>query len=172
MKIIVINGSGGVGKDTFVSFAAKGDYKVYNFSCVDKIKKLALKIGWNGEKDNRGRRLLSDLKDALDKYDDVSFKSVIEQIKKIDKLDKALIFVHARQPEDIQRWVNETNAKTLLIRRAGVERYFNHADLNVYNYDYDYVYSNDKDIEQFEEEAIEFANWIGPKDWESHLPDE
>lgn len=39
-KIIVINGTGGSVKDTFVEYVSKYA-KVYNFSLVDKVKDIA-----------------------------------------------------------------------------------------------------------------------------------
>lgn len=48
-KIIVINGTGGSGKDTFVEYVSKYA-KVYNFSSVDKVKEIAKLIGWTGTK--------------------------------------------------------------------------------------------------------------------------
>ena len=174
MKIIIISGVGGVGKDQFVSYAKEGDAIVYNFSCVDYIKELALRIGWDGIKDDKGRRLLSDLKDAMELYNDLPFQSVIRDIEFVtaneNHLEDVVVFVHAREPRDIQRWKDEYGAKSLLIRRAAAEREFsNHADQNVFDYDYDYVYSNDGDLKQLKADAISFINWIVKKDWESHL---
>ena len=34
-------------------------------SSVDKVKEIARIAGWNGEKDDKGRKLLADLKAAL-----------------------------------------------------------------------------------------------------------
>ena len=56
---IVINGCGGVGKDTLCQMAAR-HYKVRNISSVTPIKELAVQCGWNGAKDNRSRKFLSD----------------------------------------------------------------------------------------------------------------
>ena len=48
-QIIIINGSGGVGKDTFVEFCKKYA-RVLNISSVDKVKEAAnILTGWNGE---------------------------------------------------------------------------------------------------------------------------
>jgi dephospho-CoA kinase len=153
MKLIVINGMAGVGKDQFVSYAKNSDAAVYNCSCVDRIKELALTIGWDGIKDEKGRRLLSDLKDTMERYNDLPFQSIIRDIEFITAneayTDDIIIFIHAREPKDIQRWKDEHNAKSLLIRRAAAEtEHDNHADQNVFDYDYDYVYSNDGDLQQ------------------------
>lgn len=170
MKIIIVNGSAGSGKDSFVNAAKKGNYPVYNFSTIDYVKEKALELGWNGKKDERGRRLLSDLKDALSLYDDIPFKKVIEKIREV-KEDNAIIFVHSREPVDIAKWVILTNAKTLFIRRSAAEdvEHSNHADKEVFNYDYDYEFSNDGDIMQLHDGAIHFINWIGEKSWQSSV---
>ena len=77
MKVIVISGQAQVGKNTFINFCKEGDYDVYDFSTIDYVKEAAKQIGWDGEKDNRGRRLLSDLKDCLTRYADIPFKKVV-----------------------------------------------------------------------------------------------
>lgn len=54
--IFIINGSGGVGKDTFVEMVQvelnnilKKFHTVINFSSVDKVKEIAKEIGWDGK---------------------------------------------------------------------------------------------------------------------------
>ena len=49
--IVVINGRGGVGKDTLCSFVSD-NYNVMNISSIDPIKEIAKTIGWDGKKDN------------------------------------------------------------------------------------------------------------------------
>ena len=52
-RIVIINGSGGVGKDTFVELCGKF-VEVKNISSVDKVKEAArILVNWNGEKDGR-----------------------------------------------------------------------------------------------------------------------
>lgn len=75
-EIVVINGSGGVGKDTFVQFC--GEYApIMNISSVDKVKEAAKVLaGWNGEKDEKSRKFLSDLKELGIEYNDAPFKYI------------------------------------------------------------------------------------------------
>ena len=47
-KIFIINGSGGVGKDTFVELVSQF-FPIVNFSSVHKVKEIAIKIGWDGK---------------------------------------------------------------------------------------------------------------------------
>lgn len=49
-QIVIINGQGGVGKDTFIELLASSKLKIVNVSSVDGIKELARMIGWNGAK--------------------------------------------------------------------------------------------------------------------------
>ena len=74
--IIIINGTGGAGKDTFVSFCAEFE-KVLNISAVDKVKEAAaILVGWNGEKDEVSRKLLVDLKQLSIAYNDAPTKYI------------------------------------------------------------------------------------------------
>ena len=49
---IVINGAGGVGKDTLCDLAAK-HFRVRNISTITPIKELAAMAEWDGRKDDK-----------------------------------------------------------------------------------------------------------------------
>ena len=71
MKVVIINGRERSGKDTFVDICSiVNNGKVISTSMVDGTKELARKIGWDGSKEPRDRKFLSDLKDLLDEYKD------------------------------------------------------------------------------------------------------
>ena len=53
-EVVVINGTGGSGKDTFISKVSKYA-KIYNFSSIDKVKEIATLVGWNGTKTEKDR---------------------------------------------------------------------------------------------------------------------
>ena len=44
-EVVVINGTGGSGKNTFVSYVSRL-VKVYNFDSVGKVKEIARMTGW------------------------------------------------------------------------------------------------------------------------------
>ena len=67
--VMVINGAGGVGKDTLCEFAMK-HFKVMNISSITPIKELAALAGWDGKKDDKSRKFLSDLKQLSVEYND------------------------------------------------------------------------------------------------------
>ena len=84
MKVILINGSGGSGKDTVIELTRTyfwDKYLVINTSTVDKVKLIASHMGWDGEKDERGRQFLADLKNAWTNYNNGANEDVLEFCK-------------------------------------------------------------------------------------------
>ena len=153
--IVVINGVGGSGKDTFVEYVSKYN-KVLNFSSVDKVKEIAKLIGWDGKKEEKDRKFLSDLKRLTTEYNDMSFKSIKEKVDEFNQNDDEIMFIHIREPEEIKRAVDTFNAKTLLVRRENHENITsNYSDASVENYNYDYIIENTT-LEKLEEDAKNF----------------
>lgn len=158
-EIIVINGTGGSGKDTFVDFCKKYA-NVKNFSSIDKVKEIARLIGWNGGKTDRDRKFLSDLKKLTTEYNDMPFNSVKDEVFKFNNSEEDIMFIHIREPEEIKRAVDAFNAKTLLIKRVGLDPInSNYSDANVENYNYDYIIENNT-LEDLDKEASLFVNQL------------
>lgn len=156
-QVFIINGSGGCGKDTFISFISDIAC-VTNFSSVDKVKEIARIVGWDGEKTERNRKFLSDLKLLCADYNDMPFNSMKDKFEEFLSDISTFLFLHIREPEEIERAKNAFNAKTILIKRNSVEHIIsNMADANVFNYDYDVVIDNDKGIEELRDKAWYFV---------------
>lgn len=153
--IVIINGTGGSGKDTFVEFAGKYA-PVLNFSSVDKVKEIARLIGWDGGKTEKDRKFLADLKKLTAEYNDMPFRSVAQKVEEFKNSDKHIMFIHIREPENIQRAVDEFGAYTLLVKREGKSNIMsNYSDANVDNYNYDFIIENDT-LENLEKRAKAF----------------
>lgn len=184
MKIICINGVPRSGKSTFVEYCLSAlDSWGYEISTVDFVKEVAKYCGWNGEKTFKNRKFLSDLKDLLGEWDDVPFSKVKHGIlheflgpfHQFDiETDKAIAFVHCREPQELQRFKDELGARTLLIRRVGVEDVVqsNHADSEVFNFEYDYIVNNEGTKEELELEANNFVCKVINELWESKIEEE
>ena len=156
-QIVIINGTGGCGKDTFVQFCANYT-KVLNFSSIDKVKEVARIIGWDGKKEEKDRKFLSDLKKLTTKYNDMAFNSTKDAVIDFLNSDSNLMFIHIREPEEILRTKNAFNCKTLLIKREGYNNIeSNDSDKNVNNFNYDFIIINDT-LEQLEKDAKDFVN--------------
>ena len=67
MKITLLTGKAGVGKDTYAKKISGEHSNVYAFA--DFLKVVATSLGWDGEKDDKGRRLLQHLGDVAREYD-------------------------------------------------------------------------------------------------------
>lgn len=163
--IFIINGSGGVGKDTFVELVSvelndilKKFRTVINFSSVDKVKEIAKEIGWSGKKSERDRKFLSDLKILTSEYCDMPFESMKNKVNKFLKDEESVfLFLHIREPEEIARAVKEFGAITVLIVRNSVKHITsNIADENVFNYNYDFVIDNNGTKEELSNKAKKF----------------
>ena len=152
-KVIIVNGPATSGKSTFVSLCREINPDVREVSTVDKVKEIALAFGCDGIKDEKGRKLLSDLKDAIDRYDNLSLKNVA---KVIDSNPDLIYMVNAREPEDIQYFVDRYNALTVLITNNRVKQITsNHADKRVFEYHYDVTIENNGTLEELKEKARE-----------------
>lgn len=175
LKIVIVNGAPGSGKTSFESFCQDkmGDYCQIR-STVDLVKEIALfYTGWNGEKDLKSRKFLSDLKDLLSQFNDVPFKDIIrfkdvwedELYMYSVKERPHVLFVDSREPEEIMRFKRELGAVTVLIRRASAEmaETSNHADANVLNCDYDYEIDNNGSLDELRAKAVEFLDLIFKK---------
>ena len=161
---IVINGRGGVGKDTLCDFSAK-HFKVKNVSSITPIKNIATMCGWDGTKDNKSRKFLSDLKSLCIEYNDYPTRWEKGEYEEFLASEEDVMFVHIREPEEILKFVRATDnrAKTLLIRagkRMSNEKYGNASDDSVEDYAYDYYYTNDKDLDLAEAEFVELLREI------------
>lgn len=155
-QIIVINGTGGSGKDTFIKFVSKY-CKVLNFSSVNKVKEIARLIGWDGKKTEKDRKFLSDLKRLTTDYNDMAFNSIKEAVNTFQNSDNEIMFIHIREPEEIERAVYTFNAKALLIKRLGLKKIVsNYSDENVENYNYDFIIENTT-LEELDNQALQLV---------------
>lgn len=149
--VVIINGSGGVGKDTLCDFAASF-YRTKNISSITPIKDIASQCGWQGEKDEKSRKFLADLKRIFVAYNDLPCKYLVEEYKKFLEDNNEILFVHIREGEEIQKFKQciEIPCITLLIRRKKAEEkvWGNQSDDRVEDYPYDYYYDNDKELSE------------------------
>lgn len=161
-EILIINGMGGVGKDTFVN-CLKNYAKVMHISIVDIVKSTATKLGWNGEKDEKSRRFLSDLKVAIDRYNDANYeyvKTVVEQFKTDALLEGyEILCIDMREKEQVYKAKKDFGARSVLVVRDSVKNITsNIADAGVFSMDYDVVIKNNSTIDDLNKAAGQFVS--------------
>jgi len=159
-KVIITNGSGTSGKDSFVKCIneVKPNF-VYKYSSIDLVKRASKILGWDGEKTEKDRKFLSDMKILATKYNDSPFNDIKAIVKDFneDKINTKILMIDIREPEEIARAVQEFNAISVLIKRKNAKKITsNMADANVENYKYDYIINNDGTLEDLKAKAITF----------------
>lgn len=172
MRIVIINGSGGVGKDTFVNMCKKYNTHIQNVSSIDIVKEVARGMNWQDDKTEKGRKFLSDLKNLWDNYNQGATNRTIQRVIRIMDLTRiadtvnTTIFLHCRETEKIAFLKEKLSAEcpviTLLITNENVEPITsNNSDADVFNYNYDVVISNDGTLDELQQKAGDFYNkWL------------
>ena len=130
-KVVIINGSGGCGKSTFVKlceqvgiyggYKATGEIVVKETSSIDYIRRIAKnEFGYNPAiKNPKDRKMLSQIKEALEEYNDLPTREIFttilqmkaEYLKKITtgfyKSNSChyIVFVNIREPQYIKKFI-------------------------------------------------------------------
>lgn len=163
--IVIMNERGGVGKDTIINFVSQ-EYKCVNVSSIDPVKEVAKVAGWNGEKDPKSRKFLSDLKKLIEDYNDLPLNHLIKNLK--DKFlfneEVKIFFTCIRENYNIDAFKekvkevltkhnleDEITVVTMLVTRSCVSSNIgNQSDDNVEEYVYDCWYLNDFPLDETE----------------------
>lgn len=157
--IFVTNGMARSGKDTFATIMNE-IVPTKKYSSIDYIKEIAKQCGWDGQKDEKSRKFLSDLKILTSQFNNLPFRKIQEEIIKFyaDETYNILL-IDIREPNEIKR-LCETygSVKTILIRRNSVKNITsNMADAGVFNYDYDFVIDNNGTLDEFKKTVEKFV---------------
>lgn len=163
-RVIIVNGRGGVGKDTICALAA-ACYRTRNISSIEPIVRIARFGGWDGVKTPASRLLLSRLKTAFTEFSDLSFSYCMQQYVAFLEGDERVLFVHIREPEEIARFRDAVGpaCRTLLVRRSALEAegpLGNRSDDNVDEYQYDYYFDNDGPLDRLGASVRDFFRLV------------
>lgn len=198
--VIIINGGARTGKDTFVNmcddfFWEKDIYMSWAsmIDCASAVVAYGLEnynmhktLDEHGSyKDEKYRKLLYDVKQALDEFDDLSFKSVIEDynffisqfyLSHPDNQEKRVYFINSRETKDIKHLIKYFTEKGELVRTVYIIRpemeiiKSNEADRQAIDdteIEYDYTIINAGSRDEFMEKAENFVEMIDKeiKEW-------
>lgn len=158
-KIIIINSSGGAGKDTFIKYC--GEFaKVDNYSSIDTIRNMLQMVGYNGEKREWDRRFLSDIKKLCTTYNDYPHKETLGTIESFydEGNDFEVLFIHVREIDEIERLKHiYPDIITLFVKNDRVEKILsNDSDAMVEYYQYDCYIENNSTLEDLKNCAEAF----------------
>ena len=163
---VIINGFPRSGKDTFVELCET--QTLDNVSCilissVDAVKEAAKILGWDGEKDSKGRNFLSDLKDISTREYDGPMEYMCNKLNKAVFMNNTVVaFMAIREPIEIEKFVKQfSDTKSIIIKRDSVKGIQScHADINVEKAKYDFVINNNGSLEDLEDVAKQFMEDI------------
>ena len=161
MKLFIINGISGSGKDTFCKFVAKNHPgRVCSITSVARVKQfLAVHMGIT--------KKIPELMRLLQKHFITEVNGPFKHTSKRiigyrDEFNADILFVHVREKDEIQKYVDAFGAKKVLINPAstrGLEACNVPGNEEVYKTDYDYKIYNGF-TKQFEEYAKQFIKEI------------
>jgi hypothetical protein len=165
MKIFVINGYPGAGKNLFTSLCNQhANVFVQDIITSDPVKRAFQELGWKGEKTPEIRDGMALMMEVTNKLFDTSFNYVNRELNKLtlknQRDDSIWAFIHCREPENIKRYVDAYDAKTVYIARASQRpgpEIVNKSDKNVAYYKYDYIIDNNYGIPELQEEVKKFV---------------
>jgi dephospho-CoA kinase len=160
--VFIVNGKPRAGKDTFAMILNRY-MDVYKYSAVTKVKEIATLCGWDGQKEERDRKFLHELKMLTSEYSDMAYQDVVNEIKKYrnGEIEADVFVVDVREPEEIERLAKEVGAIAIFIENNNVPAITsNAADANVENYEYDFVIQNNGTMKEFEDEIKIFMEFL------------
>lgn len=161
-RIFIITGYARSGKDTFCNILANYA-RVFHVSIVDLAKRHARAMGWNGKKTEKSRRFISDIKIAIDAFNDGSFQEVARTVELfMRESTHDILCIDMRETKDICRAVKEWHAEVIQIERKGVQQIIsNVADAQAISYIGEKVIiPNHGTIEEFQETVKKFAETL------------
>lgn len=163
-RVILLNGNGAVGKDTFVSMVKSIYPNTFNLDSVGKVKQAAKILGWQGEKSEKARIFLSSLKKVTEDYSDFITNDLADVICSYTAIAKdPIVFVHIREPHNIDALRNLTPYQSLavLVLNTNTEDITsNPSDASVYDYAYDYIIDNSGTMNDLRDSAKTFLEDI------------
>ena len=118
-RIFVLNGVHSTGKDTFVKYINEYGVDAVHYSYVDFTRNMldSVSIDANNKTDKM-RKLLCDINNALEEYDDIPFKDCCEIADdlKNDWIEGDWLIIACRESKKIERLKQKLNAKTIFIK--------------------------------------------------------
>lgn len=142
------------GKDTFADVLVR-HASWTQVSFAEPLKKVALDIGWSGEKDEVGRKLLQDLGLSVrTRLQEEAWVRVAEE--RIEKAHGPTVLTDVRFPNEMAL-VRRRGGTLIWIERTGIGPANAHiSEHAVSATDCDYVFYNDSDLDEVTEQVIVF----------------
>ena len=161
MLIIMIAGKAGSGKDEVANIICKHSNKAKRFAFADNLKSMARSLGWDGNKDERGRLFLQQLGKVGRNYNpDVWAKFVEWQIRDelLDTHNNLFVISDFRFPNEYavlhKRWKDIITIK-LTGRASDLGSNANDiSEHSLESFKFDYVIDNSGTLQELEDDVL------------------
>jgi phosphomevalonate kinase len=177
-SIILISGKAEHGKDSVAKLLKnKLGEKVFILHYGDYVKDLALRMGWNGKKDEEGRSFLTKLGNEFrQKKSDFWINPVVDLISVLKDNNDIFIVPDTRHINEIHipsRLFWNYKIITLRIERINYANSLTEEQKNdiseneLNNYKFDYILQSESGLDNLESEVDKFIPWLNKKikDW-------
>lgn len=158
---VIINGVARSGKDTFIAMCGQHT-AVKNISSIDQLNDFARQIGWDGNKNDKYRKFISELKQLVVNFNDAPTNYLLSQIK-LHQASDGVLFMHVREATEIAKIQRYSPLRVItlkIVRNVAVPQ--NSADLDAsggYRH-YDYVIYNYTTLFDLANEAKLFVDQL------------
>lgn len=170
IKIILISGYAGSGKDTFGQFLKEELNKEQNNIAVTlafatPIKECAMKyFNWDGNKDEKGRRLLQQIGRVGREYDkDIWIKKLIEKIEEYSNIQYFIItdWRFKNEYEYLEKRYGKENVITIRIQRNDITILDDVSEHDLDNFEnYNFFINNNMSLEYLKRQAQRLSIWL------------
>lgn len=155
MKSIGLIGLAGSGKDTAARGLVKLGYRRLAFA--DELKSLAFYFGWDGEKDEDGRKLLQELGMAARRYNARFWIQYLNKQIVRERLKEPFVFTDVRFQNEAD-YVRSRGGVIVRITMPGQIAGEHESELNQSQIVADYEVVNDGSIEDLHKKIAELTN--------------
>ena len=150
--VLFVNGPAETGKDTFIKYLSEmlkqRDYRVLPIFPIEKVKKAAKLLGWDGTKDELGRQFIVDLNKAwIDSGK--RYEYITNKIGEYDHFTETntIAIIQIREPMGIIEITNWCHTNGIINQKVHIEsgkakKYSNDADMGTKGCQYDYYLKN------------------------------
>jgi len=153
-QLIVLSGESGSGKDTLAEqvLSYKSNFQLYAFA--NPLKDMAIEVGWNGIKDERGRTFLQSLGDVIRSYNSSYFIDKAKQVWQIAKNNNLSLIITDCRKIDEADWTIQQGGLLIRIERphnpSGLkgEQKKHNTERELDNYKFPFKIINDGTIEE------------------------
>jgi hypothetical protein len=159
---VIINGRPESGKDALCDAVIRQG-RARKISSIDPIMEIAKQGGWDGVKDARSRKLLSDLKRIFAEYNGLPNQYVLQEYRRFLGSEDEVLFIHIREKDQIEAFKAAAAGPCvrLLVRRPGASgKMGNPSDDEVDQMGYDIVFDNDAPLADAQKAFCKLIGYI------------